>query len=248
MVMVSHTHEFIFLKSTKTAGTSIEMMLEPLCGPPRADVPEATRARVSRQGIVGRRVLGRSMHVKLLQKLGFGLVTDWRNHMTAAEIKAALGTEKWKRYRKIASVRDPFDRAVSSFHWQESVMGLPEDEDFATVRARFTDWVARTRPDSDRDILFLDGAFVGDLVIRFENLADDLQKIYTMFDPTSGPIRMFHAKDAGRRRKHPVPEYFSEASIATVRKHSGWVFDRFGYPDRPQDRVRTRPAQTGATP
>lgn len=244
MVMVSHTHEFIVLKSRKTAGTSIEMAFEPLCGPPRAEITEATPARVTAQGIIGRRVLGRPFHVKLFQKLGLPFVTDWSNHMTAAQVRAALGAEKWGRYRKITSIRNPFDRAVSSFHWQDSVRGVPADQDFATVRARFTDWVVRTRPDSDKDVLFLDGAFVGDLAIRFEHLAEELQKVYNMFDPNAGPIQVYHAKDAGSRRKHPVPEYFTEDSIAIVREHSGWVFDRFGYPDIPQDRSRQRLAQS----
>lgn len=243
MVMVSHKHEFIFLKSRKTAGTSIEMVLEPLCGPRRAEVTEATPARVSRQGVIGRRVLGRPTHIKVLQKLGIRLVPNWHNHMTAADIRAALGADKWNRYRKITSIRNPFDRAVSSFHWQESRAGVPADEDFATVRARFNAWVARTRPDSDKDVLFLNDDFVCDLAIRFEHLVADLQKIYTMFDPDAGPIKLYHVKDAGSRRKHPVPEYFTEESIATVLEHSGWVFDRFGYPDRPLDKVRTPAAQ-----
>jgi hypothetical protein len=232
MVMVSHTHEFIFLKSRKTAGTTIEMVLEPLCGPARAEVTEATPARITAQGIVGRRVLGRPKRIKLLQKLGLG--TDWGNHMTAAEVRAALGPARWDRYRKITAIRNPFDRAVSSFHWQESRAGVPAEEDFATVRARFNDWVARTKPNSDKDVLFLDGVFACDEAIRFEKLAEELQALYSRYDPGAKPIRLHHAKDAGSRRKHPVPEYFTEASIATVLAHSGWVIDRFGYPDRPQ--------------
>lgn len=243
MVMVSHQHEFIFLKSRKTAGTSIEMSLEPLCGAPRAEVTEATPARVSRQGVIGRRVLGRPRYIKLAQKLHIPFVPNWHNHMTAADVRAALGAARWTRYRKITSVRNPFDRAVSSFHWQEFAKGLPVEDDFSVVRSRFRDWVARTRPDSDKDVLFLDGAFTCDLAIRFESLAADLEKIYHMFDPAAGPVKIYHVKDAGPRRKQPVPEYFDEASIATVLEHSAWVFDRFGYPDRPLDKPRKSEAQ-----
>lgn len=244
MVMVSHTHEFIVLKSSKTAGTSVEMALEPLCGPRRAVITEETPARVSKEGIIGRRVLGRPFHVKLAQKLGIGLVTDWNNHMTAAQVRAALGAEKWNRYRKITSIRNPFDRAVSLFHWLDSRRGVVNnnDEDFATIRTRFNEWVARTKPDSNKEILFLDGAFVGDLVIRFEHLQEDLQKTYNLFDPKAGPVQLSHAKDLGSRRKRPVPEYFTEESIAILQDHSGWVIERFGYPDRPLDRKRPAPA------
>jgi hypothetical protein len=32
-VIVSHRHRFIFIKTTKTAGTSVEMFLRQFCGP-----------------------------------------------------------------------------------------------------------------------------------------------------------------------------------------------------------------------
>jgi hypothetical protein len=31
-MIISHDHKFIFIKSKKTAGTSIELALRPLCG------------------------------------------------------------------------------------------------------------------------------------------------------------------------------------------------------------------------
>ena len=38
-MIVSHEHKFIFLKTKKTAGTSIELALTKLCGPDRAACP-----------------------------------------------------------------------------------------------------------------------------------------------------------------------------------------------------------------
>jgi hypothetical protein len=48
-MIVSHEHKFIFLKSKKTAGTSIELALSQLCGPsdiltPLTRIDEASRA------------------------------------------------------------------------------------------------------------------------------------------------------------------------------------------------------------
>src|SRR5689334_7330747 len=48
-MIVSHTHKFIFLKTKKTAGTSIELALSELCGPadvitPLTEIDEAQRA------------------------------------------------------------------------------------------------------------------------------------------------------------------------------------------------------------
>ena len=57
MVAVSHSHKFIFLKTRKTAGTSIEMLLEPLCTEPNSVVTEERATSITRQGIVGRRLI-----------------------------------------------------------------------------------------------------------------------------------------------------------------------------------------------
>jgi len=48
-MIVSHEHKFIFLKTKKTAGTSIELALTELCGPedvitPLTEIDEARRA------------------------------------------------------------------------------------------------------------------------------------------------------------------------------------------------------------
>jgi len=47
-MIVSHEHKFIFLKTKKTAGTSIELALTELCGPqdvitPLTEIDEARR-------------------------------------------------------------------------------------------------------------------------------------------------------------------------------------------------------------
>jgi hypothetical protein len=49
-MIVSHEHKFIYLKTKKTAGTSIELALSRLCGPddiitPLTKIDEALRAR-----------------------------------------------------------------------------------------------------------------------------------------------------------------------------------------------------------
>jgi len=129
MVKASHAREFIFLKTRKTAGTSIEMALEPWCRPPGAVVVEQTPALILKTGIVGRRLL---RQLKLDRR---PRRTDWTNHMTAAAVCKALGRGKWDRYRKITTVRNPFDLLVSRFHFNQSNLGKIGDGDFAQTRA-----------------------------------------------------------------------------------------------------------------
>lgn len=227
MVLVSHNHGFVFLKTRKTGGTSVELALEPLCRPAGASVSEATPAIIGAEGVVGRR----------LTPLRGGARTrpaiDWRNHMPAAEIRDALGADVWRRYRRVTTVRDPFDAAVSRYHWQLARRGLPEAADFADTRAAFRDLVTGPSYESDHDLVHLDGAFAADRVIRFETLAADLAAVRRELAPDAAPAPLPHAKRTSDRRRRPVADYYDEASIAAVRRNGAWAIDRFGYPDRP---------------
>ncbi len=51
-MLVSHDYKFIFLKTRKTAGSSIELLLRPCCAAPGVKVPE-TEFLSSRHGIIG---------------------------------------------------------------------------------------------------------------------------------------------------------------------------------------------------
>jgi hypothetical protein len=227
MVIVSHDHAFVFLKTRKTGGTSVEMALEPFCRPPGAAVVEKTPTLRSRHGIVGRRMTPRSRWDRLL------LRRDWYNHMTAAEVRDRLGAEDWERYRKITALRNPFDLAVSRYHWKLARDGLPEAEDFAETRRRFAEQVQSGQFDGDHGVVHLDGRFVADEVMLFERLAADVAALVQRLVPGAAAVELPHAKKTANRRQHAVAEYYDDASIAAIRRSSGWVFDRFGYPDRP---------------
>jgi hypothetical protein len=228
MVMVSHSHRFIFLKTRKTAGTSVEMALQHLCTPPGTPVTEPTPVLDTRFGIVGRRHAARPPWSRLIfwRK-------DWYNHMPADQIARALGRKTWTDYRKVATIRNPFDLAVSRYHFDLARRHLPEKADFRETQADFRDMVFRMSIDHDHDLVHLDGKFVCDEVILFEDLREQVARIARIFAPGTPAPELPHAKKTANRRTHPVAEYFDEASIGRILQTSGWVFDRFGYPDRP---------------
>ncbi len=227
MVLVSHDHAFIFLKTRKTAGTSIEMALEPLCRPAGAVVTEKTPAIETAAGVVGRRLSPLSPRVRA------ALPVDWRNHMPAAEIRDALGGGVWARYLKVTAVRDPFDVAVSRYHWERARRGLAEAADFAQTRAEFAAMATDPGFDGDHDLVHVDAAFAADRTIRYERLAEDLRAVTAAVAPGAAPAPLAHAKPTADRRRRPLADYYDAASIAAVRRAFAWAFDRFDYPDRP---------------
>ena len=117
-MIISHEQQFIFLKTRKTAGTSIELALSDLCGArdiitpllPRDD--EALRAngrgaqnwRLHGWWQESRPFLRRRFFKFTAQDYGFVLIP-------AEEAKALLNDDKvWRNYFKFAFDRNPWDR------------------------------------------------------------------------------------------------------------------------------------------
>lgn len=89
-MLVSHEYRFIYIKTVKTAGTSVEAALEPFCA----------------TGIVG----ARGDRARGAQ---------WFHHMPARRIRAQLPRAVWRGYLKVCNIRNPWDKVVSWFHFRE---------------------------------------------------------------------------------------------------------------------------------
>lgn len=123
-MIVSHRHRFIFVKTLKTAGTSIEVFLSPVCGP--ADVVTPILPHVEPH--VPRNHAG------------------YFNHMPAADIRARVGPDVWRSYFTFCVERDPWDKTLSYYHMQNAREGggLTFDEflnrgDFPVNHPTYTD-------------------------------------------------------------------------------------------------------------
>lgn len=229
MVVISHTHEFIFLETRKTAGTSVEMLLEPLCTPAGHVVKEKTAALVSRFGVVGRRLT----EPPTSRGIARVFTTDWHNHMPAAEVRRALGRRRWNRYRKVSTVRNPFDRMVSQFHYRMRNEPLQE-RDFSELRADFRDFVLHGKWPNDYRIVHCNGQFVIDHAIRFESIQQDIEDFLSVMGIDGYRAQLPLTKStAAARKSRPVADYFDRETIDAVRKKLSWVFEHFEYPEAP---------------
>ncbi len=223
MVLVSHDREFVFLKTRKTAGTSIEMLLEPFCAPKGHVVTEATPCLRTRAGIVGRRILP-APERRFFRRF----FPDWRNHMAAVHVAKLLGPRRWNRYTKISSVRDPFDRMVSAFHWH-----TPDLDPARGIPDQFRDFLRGKWPNDDV-IVSVDGRMVVDHFIRFEFIREDLAMVADRLGLEIDLGDLPHAKDhKARRMAKSIDAYYDDDAIQIVRDRMAWVFDNFDYPRSP---------------
>lgn len=100
VAIISHQHNFIFVKTRKTAGTSIEVELskildhEAIVTPVIPPVP-GHQPRNWRRGILRK---------------------PYYNHMPATLIRSALGADRFERMFKFCVEREPVGKCISHFH------------------------------------------------------------------------------------------------------------------------------------
>jgi hypothetical protein len=224
-MIVSHEHRFIFLKTRKTAGTSIEVFLARLAGPdaivtpvgppvpghePRNyDVPyhhfrELVRTR-------GRRSRMPERHRGI----------TYYNHMPAFLIRERLGVKKWNSYFKFCFERDPWDKVVSHFHYRAE-HGSPDT---------FHDYVLGGALPSDYDRYSLRDRIAVDFVGQFADLQTDLGRALAEVG-VDVPVELSREKSGSRPSSATVDAVFTpelDAKVATVFRRE---IAAFRYEDR----------------
>ena len=214
-MIVSHAHRFIFLKTKKTAGTSVELALTELCGPddvitPLTEIDEARR--LGGRGAQNWRLHGWwGSKRPLFRRRWFKYSAadyGFYNHMPAIEARALIDDEVWRSYFKFAFDRNPWDRQVSFYHHRYRNEKVPPS--FACFmhddpRARINNY----------DIYSIEGGVAVDFIGRYEHLEDDLK---VALDRVGLCLKteLPHAKATFRRTNLPYRNYYDNDTRAIV--------------------------------
>lgn len=223
-MLVSHRHTFIYTKTAKTGGTSVESFFERFCMPDGAWKQMHARDQyISREGIIG--------HRNAVIPPG----TTWWNHMPAAEIRHKLGSATWNDYFKFCVIRNPFEKCISSFYdLGKEYTAKPEQieelqhEGLSPEQIRFICYLQQHLP-IDRDNYMIDGNFSLDAVIRYEELESDIQKICDRIGVCYRRKHLPHFKQGIRPREATVGALYTTRSRELVEKGFAFELDFFGY-------------------
>jgi hypothetical protein len=179
-VIISHSRRFIFVKTSKTAGSSLELALSLHCADgdvltPLLPPEDALRARIGgvppqNFGRPARGVAGR-----LRQVLRRRSRPRFHQHMEAWQIKREVGEEVWNDYFTFAVVRNPFDRLVRTFYFADRWNrdhNIKQHYEYGNF-----DQFIRYNPDTINDnwrIYTQDDRPLVDFLVRYEALEHDL--------------------------------------------------------------------------
>ncbi|MCP4408958.1 MAG: sulfotransferase family protein [Gammaproteobacteria bacterium] len=225
LLLISHAHKLIYLKTMKTASTSVELFFQKYCVPPdiECQIEVSTDEIISEYGIVGARLGPKKL----------GKKTIWKNHMPGSEVRRLVGQNIWNKYYKFCVVRNPFDRVVS-FWWfkldlstRKNLASLP----FAIIRSRFKEDIGKSefRWPIDRHIYEIDGVPCVDDFIRYEKLEDDIVRICKTLKMDCDLSRISKLKSSFRSRRENFSLYYDGDSEQMVRDKFSKEISFFGY-------------------
>ncbi len=233
-MIISHSRKFIFVKSLKTAGTSIEAALSNYCSGNDVVVPigDFGHNRDAKGGIVHRGMNADEVYRMIGQ------------HVDAPTIRDREPAEVWNGYFKFSITRNPWDRALSYFFWDRRkdpamkprkrfyhYLGVPLDE-FGAVKGLFTDFIRnKTLTGDDRfyvndgekryrvpaegflennDRFYVeDGRLCVDFVIRYERLQEDFHTVCERVGIHPTP-QLPQLKTGIRMGGHHYTEYYDD--------------------------------------
>jgi hypothetical protein len=227
-VILSHHRRFIFLKTRKTAGTSLEIALSAYCGPDDVITPvlpedEALRAALGYRGPQGYK--GEPV-VPEPQRRRHGM--RFYNHMPAREARLAIDPAHWRDYLKISIERNPWDKAMSMYYWRSRHGPRPPLRRFLRRLERNA---ARRGHDpllTNWPVYAIEAEVVADVVLPFEGLDAGVAELAERLE-LPGPLELPRAKTLSVPDRVPYREAMGPEERSIVERVCHHEIERFGY-------------------
>jgi hypothetical protein len=198
-MILSHKHKFIFIKTVKTASTSVEVFLSPKCGPDDIVTPIVPPV----EG-----------HCPRNDK-------EFHNHMPATLIRERVPAEVWNSYFKFCVERNPWDKVLSHYHMQvaRTAGNLSLDQYLAKGKfpinyPRYTDAGAN---------------IIVDRILRYENLNVDLADVFGQLNVQFDGALAVRAKSDYRTDRTPYQQVFNDAQRRIVEQAFAREIELHGY-------------------
>lgn len=211
-MIISYKYRYIFIKTYKVAGTSIEKYLSQFGGAHDVFAPIYPKVK----GYSPRNykkffnpIPELVTHNNILDYLRtiFDFISRRKfwNHIPACVVKSRISKEIWNDYFKFCVERNPWDKTLSDYYMKK----------YRDDKLTFEDYIKRGKFPINYP-LYTDGIYhekiIVDYVAKYENLNKELSKIFNRLGIPFQDSLEVYAKSRYRKDKRSYQEIFSENS------------------------------------
>ena len=210
-MIVSFSKKFIFLKTRKTSGTSIEIVLSTFCE--NGDVCSfiTSEDEEIRQEFGGLKPLERYKGNRIY------------NHMRARDIKEIF-PEVWNNFFKFTIERHPYEKVISRVFWNIGRRNGDLDSEYDIEIEN----VIKNKSFIDRDIYNIDGVISVDEIIDYDSSWKRIEELAAIWN-CDIPHKFPNAKSKYRKDKRRASEILNEDQKLRIRSVATFEFENFGY-------------------
>ena len=218
MSIINTNYGFVFVHIPKCAGTTVTNTLSQL----------STMFDLE---------IGGTEYGEDFQKLFITRFSVYK-HSTAWEIRNALGREKWTKFFSFTFVRNPYDRAYSTYKY---IRTHNKQLNFLENGQSFSDFVTSPSWDQAGPFQMLKPQhrwliagqhrddFIVDHIARVENFQEEIRKLLQLIGVHRGKIEKLTYEAKNVSPEPPEPPVMSQKAVDKIRTRYADDFARFGY-------------------
>jgi len=226
-MIISHKYKFIFIKTKKTAGTSMDIALSKYCGDEDVITPLTEKDEKLREEYGGRPPQNTKVRwtnytfqewSRLIRK---GKVPHCGEHWKAWRVRWWVGRKIWNNYFKFCFERNPWDKAISLYYWRTRDM---------EERMSFSDFLRSSKAHrlSNFKLYSLFGKVIVDKIYKFENLSTALEDIKNKVGLPE-KLDLPQAKGSHRDDNRHYSEVIGEEDRKLIANHCSKEIELMGY-------------------
>lgn len=226
-MILSHKHKYIFVKTRKTAGTSVEILLSEHCG--ENDIitritpeDELLRNEWGGRGPQNYDETRFSRKIPILRKINlYSPKPKFYNHMPATEIRKAVESTVWNTYYKFTIVRNPLEVIISQYNYRKSKGKIPSSMTLG-------EYIYSGRAKMNWEIYTENNRILVDKIIFYESLEKGLNEVLSHLGiPVSNQLPK--AKTKYRKTKNSNLDILSDSEKMFIRELCKYEMEEFGY-------------------
>ena len=225
-MIISHKYKFIFIKTAKTAGSSIEIALSKICGP-KDVITYTDKEEYSDDSL-------NSIRQNVNIPLKFYSKKDWRKllrerkrkhfkgHDPASRIVQNVDERIWDNYYKFCFERNPYDKFISWYYW---CGGLNR---FNTMKNFIQSGIASRV--KGKSLYCIDNKIVVDEIYKFEDIESallNIRKICKIKEEIKMPKKKF--KGVQRKDQRHYSEILGDYERKWITENYSFELKQFGY-------------------